>query len=454
MDEASRTKPAFLTAAVLMDTLSAPALSRDLVGGVQALLQADMPSGATVDTQTMNTAQDIVTNRVNGLGVSEAVVQRAGNNRIVVEIPGVDNPSEALATIKNTGLLEFVNMSKLDANQAAAMTGQTVSTDWKEQQGGTPSTSAPPTTTITTTQTTTSTAVTQPDGKPWHTEMIGSIIKTVSVQASPKGGYEVAFELTPQGATQFATYTSAHVGTPLAIVLDKKVISAPTINQAITDGKGVITGNFTSDTANSLAVQLRYGALPVPLTPVSTNTVGPTLGADSLRRSEVDGAIGLGVVILFMALYYRLPGIVADLALACYAVIVFALFRSIPITLTLPGIAGFVLSVGMAVDANVLIFERLKEELRSGKTLHSAIDLGWSRAWPSIRDSNASTIITCLILIYFGSIFGASIVKGFAITLMIGVLVSLFTAIFVTRTFLHVVLDNVRSAEHPKWFGI
>ncbi len=468
-------------------------LGLDLVGGVQALLEADLPSGATVDSQTMNTALKIVSNRVNGLGVSEAVVQQAGNNRIVVEIPGVDNPNEALATIQNTGLLEFVDMSQISANQAATYTGQTVVTDWKEQQGGsTPSTSpttAAPTGTapaatvtatgaagsstnpvtstttstttvpapaagITTTNTTTSTAITQPDGKPWHTVMIGSIIQIVNVQTAPAGGYEVAFTLTTGGAKQFADYTSAHVGTPLAIVLDKKVISAPTINQAITDGQGVITGNFTLDTANNLAVQLRYGALPVPLKPVSTNTVGPTLGADSLHRSEIAGVIGLGVVILFMALYYRLPGIIADIALACYAIIVYALFRSIPVTLTLPGIAGFVLSIGMAVDANILIFERLKEELRSGKTLRSAIDLGWSRAWPSIRDSNASTIITCLILIYFGSIFGANIVKGFAITLMIGVLVSLFTAIVVTRTYLHLVLDNVKSAEHPKWFGI
>jgi preprotein translocase subunit SecD len=284
--------------------------------------------------------------------------------------------------------------------------------------------------------------------------MIGSALTGAQAQVAPAGGYEVTFQLTPEGSKTFADYTSSHVGTPLAIVVDKKVISAPNIQNAITGGQGSITGSFTSDEANNLAVQLKYGALPVALKPVSTNTVGPTLGADSLRRSEIAGVIGLGVVILFMALYYRLPGIVADLALACYAVIVYALFRSIPVTLTLPGIAGFVLSIGMAVDANVLIFERLKEELRSGKTLRSAIDLGWSRAWPSIRDSNASTIITCLILIYFGSIFGASIVKGFAITLMIGVLVSLFTAIVVTRTFLHLVLDNVRSAEHPKWFGI
>jgi preprotein translocase subunit SecD len=216
----------------------------------------------------------------------------------------------------------------------------------------------------------------------------------------------------------------------------------------------VIQGSFTQDSANNLAVQLRYGSLPVPLKVVESNSVGPTLGQESLRRSLLAGAIGLGIVIIFMALYYRLPGVIADLALVVYALIAYALFRFIPITLTLPGIAGFVLSIGMALDANILIFERLKEELRAGRSLRSAIDLGWSRAWSSIRDSNLSTLITCLILYYFGRTFGASIVKGFSLTLAMGVLVSLFTAIIVTRTFLHTVLDNIKSAEHPRWFGI
>jgi preprotein translocase subunit SecD len=228
----------------------------------------------------------------------------------------------------------------------------------------------------------------------------------------------------------------------------------PQVESPITQGSGVITGNFTHEEANNLAIQLRYGSLPIPLKVVESRTVGPTLGQDSLRKSLVAGGIGLSVVVLFMALYYRLPGVVADLALLVYALITFALFRLIPVTLTLPGIAGFVLSIGVAVDANILIFERLKEELRSGRTLSQAIDLGWRRAWPSIRDSNLSTLITCAILFWFGSTFGASIVKGFSLTLALGVLVSLFTAITVTRIFLHVVLDNIRLTEHPKWFGI
>jgi preprotein translocase subunit SecD len=252
----------------------------------------------------------------------------------------------------------------------------------------------------------------------------------------------------------FSDYTGSHVGKILAIVLDKHIISAPSINSQIDKGTGIIEGNFTQDSANALAIQLRYGSLPVPVKVVESRSVGATLGEVSVRLSLIAGIIGLSVVILFMLLYYRLPGFIADLALIVYALLSLMLFKLIPVVLTLPGIAGFILSIGMAVDANILIFERLKEELRAGRTLRQAIDLGWARAWPSIRDSNSSTLITCLILFIFGNTFGASMVKGFSVTLAIGVLVSLFTAIIVTRTFLHVVLDRIKFAEHPRWFGI
>ena len=456
-------------------------LGLDLVGGVQALLQTDPSYTAPVTAQDMNTARQIVENRVNGLGVSEAVVQVAGSNRILVQLPGETDPQTALATIQQTGLLEFVDMSSLSPQQAFALTGTTIKTDFGQTDQGsqttpsatpvvTPTTTVSPTITgtapVTTTQSVTGTNTitgtntltgTQatPAGPTFHTLMTGAALSNVGVQVnSTSGQYEVSFELKPDAAKTFADYTTSHVGQVLAIVLDKKVISAPTINSAITDGKGVIQGNFTAQSANDLAVQLRYGSLPIPLKVVTSQTVGPTLGQDSLRKSLLAGVIGLSVVILFMGLYYRLPGMVADLALLIYAVSTFALFKLIPVTLTLPGIAGFVLSVGMAVDANVLIFERLKEELRAGRTLKQAIDLGWGRAWPSIRDSNLSTLITCLILFWFGSAFGASIVKGFALTLSIGVMISMFTAIIVTRTFLHLVLDNVQFAEHHSWFGV
>jgi preprotein translocase subunit SecD len=284
--------------------------------------------------------------------------------------------------------------------------------------------------------------------------MTGAALQSANVSRDQVGEYTVSFTLTDAGSRIFSDYTAAHVGGYLAIVLDKQVISIPRIDEAITQGSGAISGSFTYDSANSLAIQLSYGALPIPLKIVDSKTVGPTLGQDSLRKSTIAGVIGLATIMLFMALYYRLPGVLADLALLVYAVLTFALFKLIPVTLTLPGIAGFVLSIGVAVDANVLIFERMKEELRAGRVLRQAIDLGFSRAWPSIRDSNLSTLITCVILYWFGASFGASIVKGFSLTLALGVLVSLFTAITVTRTFLHTVLDGLRLAQHPRWFGV
>ena len=423
-------------------------LGLDLVGGVQALLAADVPADQPINPTDMSIAEKIVENRVNGLGVSEAVVQPAGGRRIVVELPGETDPELALATIRQTGMLEFVDMSMLSDQEAISLVNTKIQTDWVP--GGTQTT---PTPTVAPTSTITSTVPSQPQPI-FHTVMTGVDITNVGVQTNPGGGYVVAFELNTEGAQIFRDFTTANIGKILGIVLDKEVISIPAINNAITQGKGVITGKFTADEANNLAVQLRYGSLPIPLTVVTSETVGPTLGQDSLRKSLIAGLIGMSVVVLFMALYYRLPGLVADLALLCYALITYALFRLIPVTLTLPGIAGFVLSVGVAVDANVLIFERIKEELREGRPLRQAIDLGWGRAWPSIRDSNFSTLITCAILFWFGNTFGASIVKGFSLTLAIGVMVSMFTAIVVSRTFLHLVLDNINFTEHTRWFGV
>jgi preprotein translocase subunit SecD len=415
-------------------------LGLDLVGGVQILLEADLPETQTISGESLNTAKQIVENRVNGLGVSEAQVQTVGSRRIMVELPGLENPEQAVDTLKSTGLLEFVDMATITQQEALTLVDKTIKTDYQL------SATSPITNTSEITDTTDLTA------RVWPTALTGADLENAQVSTDKTGAYQVAITFTSDGAKKFADYTNNHVGDVLAIVLDKQVISVPTINSKIEDGKAVITGNFNYDSANQLAVQLRYGALPVPLKIVESSTVGPTLGQDSLRKSLLAGGIGLSLVIIFMGLYYRLPGILADVALILYAIISFALFRFIPITLTLPGITGFVLSVGMAVDANILIFERLKEELRSGRTLRQAVDLGWSRAWPSIRDSNFSTLITCTILFWFGSTYGASIVKGFSLTLAIGVLVSLFTAIIVTRTILHLVLDNIKSTDHPKWF--
>jgi preprotein translocase subunit SecD len=239
----------------------------------------------------------------------------------------------------------------------------------------------------------------------------------------------------------------------MAIVLDKRVISCPSIKTPITDGSGIIEGSYTLESAKALVVVLKYGSLPVALEVIENRTVGATLGADSVSKSLLAGAIGLIIVMLFMLIYYRLPGFLADIALLIYALVSLALFKLIPVTLTLPGMTGFVLSIGMAVDANILIFERMKEELRAGKTLGAAIEAGFARAWTSIRDSNASTLITCAILFWFGMNFGASIIKGFALTLAIGVIVSLFTAITVSRTFLRL-LVNTEYAKNHWLFGI
>ncbi len=400
-------------------------LGLDLVGGVQALLQADVPPDATDVETDMEAARRVVENRVNGLGVSEAVVQQAGEDRILVELPGATDPETALSTIRETGLLEWV-----DTGNYAPPTGTELQTDYDLPDGA------------------------ETDGTVYHTIMTGANIDSVGVGTDEAGRIVVSFSLDNDGKEIFAEHTRTHVGQILALVLDGVVISSPQINSAIPGGNGSISGNFDYDSANNLVVQLRSGSLPFGLEIVESRTVGPSLGQDSLQKSLIAGVIGMIIVMLFMILYYRLPGIIAAIALVAYAAISYALFRLIPVTLTLAGIAGFVLSIGVAVDANVLIFERLKEELRRGKPLRTAIDLGWNRAWPSIRDSNIATLITCTILFWFGSQFGATIVKGFSITLALGVLVSLFTAIIVTRTILHLILDNIKFAEHPRWFGI
>jgi len=270
----------------------------------------------------------------------------------------------------------------------------------------------------------------------------------VGVNRTQEGKYVVSFELKPEAATTFGEYTSSHVGQYLCIVLDKEVISCPVIKSAIVGGSGMIEGNFTLESARQLALQLKYGALPVPLRVESFNRIGATLGHESVDRSVRAGIVGLSIVLFFMLIYYRLPGGLADLSLIIYVLLNFALYKLAPITLTLPGIAGFLLSAGMAVDANILIFERMKEELRRGRSLVLAIEAGFDRAWTSIRDSQLSTLIICAILFFFGSNYGASIVKGFAITLAIGTAINVFTAVFATRIFLRQV-----AASAGEWLA-
>jgi preprotein translocase subunit SecD len=442
-------------------------LGLDLRGGMSVLLQVDLPEGTAVTSQELADAKQILLSRSNALGVSEVNFQTSGTNRILGEFPGLTDTSQVIASLKQVGQLAFIPMgsTQLQAgtkvnvdysditarNAAAATTGTPAAT---AAASATPAaTTATPAATATPTAGTTDTTAAAADVKTYKALLTGTALSSVNVEVSSLGAYNVAFTMDADNAKVFGDYTSKHVGDYLSIVLDNVVIESPQVNSAITEGKGIIEGKFTADSANQLAIQLRYGALPVPLKVVQTEAVGATLGQDSINKSILAGIIGLSMVMVLMIYFYRLPGLIADLALVMYTMTSFALFKVIPVTLTLPGIAGFVLSIGVAVDANILIFERMKEEMRAGRAIRQAIDLGWTRAWPSIRDSNISTLITCFILFIFGSQFGATVVMGFSLTLAIGVLVSLFTAIVATRTFLHLVLDNLKSAEHPRWFA-
>jgi len=403
----------------------------DLQGGLQVLLEADVPP-EQLDTGAMEAATTIVENRVNGLGVTEPLVQRQGDKRIVVQLPGIANPDQAIATLKETGLLEFI-----DAGTTYLPPGTIVRTTFSDTglKAGS--------------EITAGLVITD---RVFTTVLTGKDLKNAVATRSELGENEIALEFTADGGKKLADYSASHIQQYLAIAVDKEIISCPVIKDAIPDGRARITGKFTREEAYSLAIQLRYGALPVPLKVVETRTVGPTLGQDSVRRSLTAGSIGLLIVLLFMLTYYRFPGLLADLALIIYALLNLALYKVIPVTLTLPGITGFILSTGMAVDANILIFERMKEEIRAGRSLRAAINAGFERAWTSIRDSNLSTLITCIILYWFGSNFGASIVKGFAITLFIGVCISMFTAITVTRTFIKTAFDLMEDwLTKRKW---
>lgn len=438
----------------------------DLQGGLQVLLEADVPEGTEIDSEAIDTAKVIVENRVNGLGVTEPLVQKRGERRIIVELPGIEDPELAIATIRETGLLEFI-----DAGYTFLAPGTKVKTDYLAggEEGTPPEAGATAEATPIVEETLagegTPEAEPAPTAEPapivYHTVIAGAGLQDAGVTVVQEAGSTlpaVSFELKPEAASTFAQHTASHKGQHLCIVLDKTIVSCPVIKDAIPNGKGVIEGRFTPAEAQSLAVKLRYGALPVPLRIETTRTVGPTLGQDSVRKSITAGAIGLSVVFLFMLTYYRFPGFLADLALTIYALLNFAIYKfGLPplfshVTLTLPGIAGFLLSTGMAVDANILIFERMREELRAGRSLGAAFGAGFDRAWTSIRDSNISTIITCAILFYFGSTFGASMVKGFALTLIIGVLTSMFTAVTITRTFVRFAFDTFGdSLRDKKW---
>ncbi|MCR4881715.1 MAG: protein translocase subunit SecD [bacterium] len=396
-----------IVAAYFVITLPAK-LGLDLVGGSRLTLEAQTTDTiATITPDMMDSLKFAIEKRVNSLGVSEVVVQKAGERRLIIEIPDVSDPEQAKKYLGDTAELEFKEQKKLDDGTI----------EWVS------------------------------------TGLTGKDLKKSSVVTDAAGQWVVGLEFNNKGAQKFADLTKRLVGQPMAIFFNGELQSAPNIKDVITGGSAVISGGdeggFKYETAKEMVDLLNAGALPVPAKIIEENVVGPTLGADSIDKSKKAAFVGLGLVAIFMLILYRVPGLIANIALAIYALIVFAIFKRIPVTLTLAGIAGFVLSIGMAVDANILIFERTKEELRSGKRLLTAVKTGFDRAFTSIFDSNMTTMITCAILYMYGT----SIVRGFALTLAIGVAVSMFTAITVSRSLMEVFI-GADHMKHPSWFGL
>ncbi|MCL5409733.1 MAG: protein translocase subunit SecD [Patescibacteria group bacterium] len=391
-------------------------LGLDLQGGTELTLQTNMDKIAPADRDTaLEAARQVIENRVNLYGVSEAVVQSSklgDQRRILVELPGVKDASVAANLVGKTAQLDFREIP--------------ASAEAEASKSGIPAV-----------------YFAQPTG------LTGADLKKASVSfngTNKNGTPVIEIQFTDQGAQKFAEITKRNIGRPLVIFLDDQPISAPTVSQEIIGGNAVIEGNFTLQEAKDLSIQLNAGALPVPIEIIQQRTIGATLGNSSVQKSLIAGIIGITTVILYMLIYYQVYGLLADCALLIYTLVVLAVFRVAGFTLTLAGIAGFILSIGMAVDANVLTFERMKEELRSGKVGSLALEAGFNRAWTSIRDSNISSIITATILYMFGT----SVVKGFALTLIVGVLVSMFSAIFVTRTLLRLLPRFSRTQIHKK----
>lgn len=388
-------------------------LGLDLRGGAYMVLQADPPADYEGDvSEALNGAKEVVERRVNEFGVSEAEIQKTSGNRISVQVPGLSLP-DAQNLIGKTASLKFM---VYDDNQQLVPAMGVV------------------------------------DGK--TVAMTGSDLKNNTYPARQGTTFAVVFETTGRGSTLMRQITTKALQYPssdprnyLVVMLDDQVLSQAAVQGVIAD-TGQITGQASFSEAKNLSKQLNAGALPIPLKIIQASEVSATLGEDSVLESVRAGQVGLIAVMLFMILYYRLPGVLASAALLVYTSITLTVFKLWPVTLTLSGIAAFVLSIGIAVDANILIFERMKEELRRGRTLNAAIDIGFRRAWTSIRDSNVSTLITCFILFWFGNQFGASVVKGFALTLAIGVGISMFSAITVTRTFLKMVLGTPLARSH------
>ncbi len=389
----------------------------DLKGGVHIVLEADTSHLSEKDRKdALLSAKDIIEKRVNLYGISEAVVQTAESNghwRIIVDLPGVVDVDKALALIGKTAQLDFREEDPKLLKQAT--------------QSG---------------------AFVFPTKK---TGLTGQDLERASLSFNPQTGEpQVALKFNHQGTKKFAEITKRNVGKIVGIFLDNKPLTLPRVNEPILNGQAVISGNFTLSAAKDLVIQLNAGALPLPLKVVEQEKIGPTLGLISVYRSTIAGGVGLLAVILFMFLYYGFPGLLADISLILYGIYTLAIYKLLPVTMSLPGVAGFMLSVGMAVDSNILIFERMKEELRAGQPWRQAMELGFGRAWDSIKDANVATLITAFILFNpfnWSFLNRSGMVRGFALTLALGIIISLFTGIVVTRNLMRLFWHKPKEKE-------
>ncbi len=400
-------------------------LGLDLQGGTRIVLEAERRPGVEVTPDKVDAAMRVIENRIDALGVAEPLLQRQGLDRILVEFPGLQDPQRAKELIGRTALLEFVDTDEQSLPRGA---------EWLADNR----------------------RVRMPDGQvvnfPKKVVVTGADLRDARAEFDQQAlQWLVRFRFAGEGARKFEEHTGRSIGEYLTIVLDNRVLSSPVIRARI-PGEGVIEGNFTAEEARDLAILLRGGALPVPVRPVEERTVGPTLGRDSIDRSLRAGWVAAVAVVLFVTAYYRLPGFLASVSLGLYGLLLLALLSVLGATLTLPGIAGVILSLGIAVDGNVIIFEKLKEELRAGKTLRAAVAAGWRRGVVTILDSNLTTLIAAAVLLWLGT----GPIRGFAVTLSLGVVASMFTAIVTTRWLVELCADLglqgrlVRVADLPR----
>ncbi|MEI1374278.1 protein translocase subunit SecD [Nostoc sp. UHCC 0926] len=439
-----------IAAITVIATIPIP-LGLDLRGGSQLTIQVKpSPEIPKITERELEGVKKVVEGRINGLGVSEPVIQTVSSDKILVQLPGVNDPEQAERVLGGTAQLEFRSQKPNTETQLFAFQASRAELKVKQEELRKSTDKA-------------AIAKNQEDlqknnqaiaqlFESTNPPLIGKYLKDAYGEPTQGNNWHVGIRFDQKGGELFANLTKnlAGTGRSIGVFLDNELISAPTVGiefaaAGISGGSAVITGRFTAQQANDLGVQLRGGALPVPVEIVENRTVGATLGKDSIQRSIYAGMGGLLLVLIFMLVYYRLPGLIADFSLIIYALLTYATFALLGITLTLPGIAGFILSIGMAVDANVLIFERTREELRGGKTLYRSVESGFYRAWSSILDSHVTSLISCAALFWLG----AGLVKGFALTLALGLGVNLFTAITCSRTLLFLTLGfpNLRKPE-------